>query len=1262
MLHVKSPGLRRFFFASAALVLVAALSIIPTLAQALTPDGLPSTQVYVSHTLVCGQVTLTFHNNRNDILPQNPNGVYAFEYRVDGEPQVRPSPWYPGDGEWHVVNVPHESSEVRTFTFTANSGNHSVEYRLKLGPESDFFFNWQPAIVVSTDCTPCTTACYVDAVNGNDAAFGNAISPKKTIQAAITQVSPGGTVYVADGTYAENLTVSGKSLSLIGESRAGVIINAATAASDGFLASTGNFTFMNFTMNGLGATGAYGLKVSGAATSAVVEDVTVNNFFKSQLDFNGLVSLSLKNIEAKNADWGNGVALQDVKNAVLNGITTSGNAWGGVRVGSQGRYYPPGTNGVQFLGMNSFAELLPVYVELNYWALGYLPVLNVSVPGFEWAKTNFRAGTGEKQWWLFVTEEAANAATIEPGSAGGSMQHMQWPMNFYYPPSSIYVESFTKHFSTGGPFKVVVPVSQLGVDPHRPAAVQFIMEYDPACLVPDGAPTLENGDQHLEVVKFADGQLQAGIWGLDASNTLVDLEDGVMMNVPFVLAPACQTADSTTLLNFSGADLSCSDALGVPMACVTLDGALHIDVNEVPTNLSLSNNHVPENVAGAPVGNLSVTDSDGDGPVYSMDTACLFSNNSLFEIVGNQLKLKATTTFDFEHLPTLGYYVACVKADDLRGGIAQNTFLIYVDDVNDNAPVVTSLTGAIDEDMPSGTKITDLTATDVDTVNGTRTYELSGGCTPGTFSNGQVQVVGSELQSTSAYNFEQPLHSFNACVVAKDGANTSAAAIVVVTVNDANETATDITISQSEWAEQVPLGATGAAFTTIGDPDAGSSFTYELVSGVGGEENSRFSIVGNALHVVDSSLEAGTYRILVSSTDNGAPTITIERPFILTVFGTASLSMGSDTSGHGGIVRQVSGALTYQLTYEAPQDVATVLSFEVAYDKLCLAVTASAGTPGDGFIAFSYTNPTAATVAPTFSVTALASCPDSRVGSSTPALSEAKSLSIENVVFKKDSLELSYTKTPASVTVIDNSVRGNCNADAAQGVNAADYVATVLEIFDADGTSWLNAPTAGFDGSPYGCDSNKSTTIEAADIVCTVHESFASTCGAAQPGWVEPASMDAAVLNMAAASVDAGAMVNIPVSFDAQGASIGALVFTLKLDPAKAAFDAADADGDGNPDAIHFNLADGQSAMAIYDAAAGTIHVAVFSVTAAMQPINGNVASVDLKSLAGGDAGLVIESASASTVDGVEVPVSGAMGGQNFLPDRFFNYLPVLVR
>ena len=54
---------------------------------------------------------------------------------------------------------------------------------------------------------PCTTVCYADAVNGNDANGGASMAnAKKTIQAALDAVSPNGTVHVLPGNYNETAT------------------------------------------------------------------------------------------------------------------------------------------------------------------------------------------------------------------------------------------------------------------------------------------------------------------------------------------------------------------------------------------------------------------------------------------------------------------------------------------------------------------------------------------------------------------------------------------------------------------------------------------------------------------------------------------------------------------------------------------------------------------------------------------------------------------------------------------------------------------------------------------------------------------------------------------------------------------------------------------------------------------------------------------------------------------------------------------------
>ncbi len=63
--------------------------------------------------------------------------------------------------------------------------------------------------IVSSDTVQCTMDCFVNAATGNDAFGGDsAASAKKTIQGAVSQVSAGGTVHVAAGTYNEQVVAS----------------------------------------------------------------------------------------------------------------------------------------------------------------------------------------------------------------------------------------------------------------------------------------------------------------------------------------------------------------------------------------------------------------------------------------------------------------------------------------------------------------------------------------------------------------------------------------------------------------------------------------------------------------------------------------------------------------------------------------------------------------------------------------------------------------------------------------------------------------------------------------------------------------------------------------------------------------------------------------------------------------------------------------------------------------------------------------------
>jgi len=55
-----------------------------------------------------------------------------------------------------------------------------------------------------------------------------------------------------------------------------------------------------------------------------------------------------------------------------------------------------------------------------------------------------------------------------------------------------------------------------------------------------------------------------------------------------------------------------------------------------------------------------------------------------------------------------------------------------------------------------------------------------------------------------------------------------------------------LALSNSNLLEHLPAGATVGTFSSI-DPDSGSTFTYSLVPGTGGDDNASFSISGSTL-------------------------------------------------------------------------------------------------------------------------------------------------------------------------------------------------------------------------------------------------------------------------------------------------------------------------------------------------------------------------------------------------------------------------------
>lgn len=209
-----------------------------------------------------------------------------------------------------------------------------------------------------------------------------------TIQAAINAANSGDTVYVYNGYYPESLDIVDKPITLQGESEAGVTIDASAFADYSIDArnttvAPGHYVFQDFTLLGNpGGSGTYGLKIAGDNVTTAVDGVTVTNCRRTGIDLNGLAGGTIDDVVVSGTVAGNGIALTDCDDVTLSNLTTSGNAWGGLAVYTQGTYFTGGSDGVTLVpGGNSFTDAPQVYTEVG----GGHPITNLSVSTAEFA-------------------------------------------------------------------------------------------------------------------------------------------------------------------------------------------------------------------------------------------------------------------------------------------------------------------------------------------------------------------------------------------------------------------------------------------------------------------------------------------------------------------------------------------------------------------------------------------------------------------------------------------------------------------------------------------------------------------------------------------------------------------------------------------------------------------------------------------------------------------------------------------------------------
>jgi len=261
------------------------------------------------------------------------------------------------------------------------------------------------------------------------------------------------------------------------------------------------------------------------------------------------------------------------------------------------------------------------------------------------------------------------------------------------------------------------------------------------------------------------------------------------------------------------------------------------------------------------VGRVDAVDADGSlNPLEFSITAGNTGDIFTINPVTGGIWVGNSAALDFE---TVTSFTLTVQATD-GTHVGDATVTINLINTNDNIPVVTPATFALDENSANATVVGTVTATDADGTLNALTYTITAGNTGDAFAiNAQTGEL--TVNSSAALDFETtPVFALTVSV--SDGQH-EAEATITVNLNDVTETGIfDTPIAK---LAVYPNPANDRIFFKLDDGDSFNSGYIEMFSVTGAKVLSRqldSSIEGDGLSV--SNLKKGTYILKVVTSRN----------------------------------------------------------------------------------------------------------------------------------------------------------------------------------------------------------------------------------------------------------------------------------------------------------------------------------------------------------------------------------------------------------
>jgi hypothetical protein len=320
------------------------------------------------------------------------------------------------------------------------------------------------------------------------------------------------------------------------------------------------------------------------------------------------------------------------------------------------------------------------------------------------------------------------------------------------------------------------------------------------------------------------------------------------------------------------------------------------NVNEAPYGLSINNNSQQENTSiGTDIGTFSTLDEDaGDTFTYSLHDTSNFPDNNSFTLTSSGV-LRNAVVFNFEVKTS---YTIRVRTTDAGGLTYDGTFTINVTNQNEPPTNINLSSSSISENVPTGTTIGTLSATDPD-AGDTFTFSLVDvGLYP---DNNSFFIDGTTLKSSVIFDFETK-SSYSIRVRVTDAGGLTFDKTITITITDVT-----IVVTASATTNVTCNGGNNGVITVSNTTGGTASYTYSR-DGVNYQVGTTFS-----------SLTAGSYTIYAKDSygEIGTTNVTVTQPEAIT-FITTNTSPTCNGGTDGSIV--VSGVSGGSGTYTYSKD------------------------------------------------------------------------------------------------------------------------------------------------------------------------------------------------------------------------------------------------------------------------------------------------------------------------------------------------------